>query len=637
MASSPANEQLLQQAMATLHHRGPESEGLWISESGRVGLGHVRLSLIDLSVAGNQPLFNATKSTTLVANGELYGFQEQRAALVAAGHRFSGHSDSEVLLHLYDEHGLNCFEHMRGEFAFSLFDSKHNIFVAGRDRFGIKPLFYAVHEGRLVVGSEVKALFAMGIPARWNTEVATKGGMSFSSDSLFRGVNQVPPGHYLTATPGGSIRLVQYWDNTQFPAEDQQAGGDVRSEAELVQLTRDKLVESVNLRMHADVPVSVYLSGGLDSCAIMGIAAAHTSRPVDAFTVCFTDDDQFDEQNIAQRMADHTNASMTKLEVRAHDIADHYEDMIYHTEVPSFNGNGVAKYLLSRVVRDSGRKVVLTGEGSDEVFCGYQWFKEDYLEQLPRERRDELFAEFKKKNFLGVPMVSETERADEFRKLLGVFPGFFKRWSEDHDLSRLFKGEVAADIGSFDPLYSFVATLSADARHRMLHDWHPVHSSMFLWSKTFLVNNLLTTLGDRCEMAHSVEGRVPFLDHKLVELVNSFPLHTKLTPELHEKYILREAVKPFITREVYERQKHPFLSPPATMSRSNPLYQLMQDTLRSDHMKNVEMFDHNKILNILDRMHSDLPSDVGRQMKLDVKLHQLLGFCFLQKHFNPTI
>lgn len=459
--------------------------------------------------------------------------------------------------------------------------------------------------------------------------------MSFSTDSLFKGVHQVPPGHYLTATACGGIRLVQYWDNTQFPSKDQ---SETRSEAEMVQLTRDKLIESVNIRMHADVPVSVYLSGGLDSCAIMGIAAAHTSRKIDAFTVSFTDDSQFDEQNIAQRMAEYTNATMTKLEVCSQDMADNYENMIYHTEVPSFNGNGVAKYLLSKMVRDSGRKVVLTGEGSDEVFCGYQWFKEDYLDQLPQEQRDAMFAEFKKKNFLGVPKVSTSDRAEEIRKLLGFYPGFFKRWSEDHDLTGLFRSEVVNNLGDFDPLYAFIGSLSPDARRKMLHEWHPVHSSMFLWSKSFLVNNLLTTLGDRCEMAHSVEGRVPFLDHKLVELVNGFPLHTKLTPQLREKHILREAVKPFITQEVYERQKHPFLSPPATMNRKNPLYQLMQDTLRSEDMKNVKLFDHAKVLELLDHLHADnLPKDVGRQMKLDVKLNQLLGFCFLQKHFNPTI
>lgn len=457
--------------------------------------------------------------------------------------------------------------------------------------------------------------------------------MNFTTDSLFQGVHQVPPGHFLTATPSGSIRLVKYWD-TIYPSKHQL---DSRSEKEMILLTREKLVESVNIRMHADVPVSVYLSGGLDSCAIMGIAAAHTSRKIDAFTVCFPDDDKFDEQSIAQRMADHCGANIHKLEVRAQTLADNYEAMIYHSEVPSFNGNGVAKYLLSKMVRDSGRKVVLTGEGSDEVFCGYQWFKEDYLEQLPTEQRDALFDKFKQDNFLGVPLPSETPRADEIRKILGHYPAFFKRWSEDQDLSSLFRSDIAAKVGSFDPLYNFVATLDPEVRHNMLNKWDPVHSTMYLWSKSFLVNNLLTTLGDRCEMAHSVEGRVPFLDHSLVELVNSFPLSMKLTSQLNEKYILREAVKPFITQEVYQRQKHPFLSPPSTMNRNNAMYHLIQDTLRSDDMKKVELFDHSKILKVLDRVHTNLPDDVGRQMKLDVKLNQLLGFCFLQKHFNPTL
>ena len=446
----------------------------------------------------------------------------------------------------------------------------------------------------------------------------------------------MPPGHYLTATPNGNVRLNKYWD-ANYPSKNHT---EMRSPEEMIKLTQDKIIESVNLRMHADVPVSVYLSGGLDSCAIMGVAAAHSSSNVDAFTLCFTDDSEFDEQFVAERMAKFTNnATIQKLEVRAQDLADNYEDMIYHTEVPSHNGNGVAKFLLSKLVRDNQRKVVLTGEGSDEVFCGYQWFKEDYLEQMPSHIRQNLLENgmLRVKEFLGVPKPSKTTSSTEIKKLIGHFPGFFKRWSEDHDFSKLFKDDAFHNSRSFDPLYYFIGTLDAATRRKMLHEWDPVHSTMYLWSKSFLVNNLLTTLGDRCEMGHSVEGRVPFLDHELVELVNSFPLHMKLTPELTEKYVLREAVKPFITQEVYERVKHPFLSPPATMNHDNPMYQLLQDTLRSDDMKNVELFDHKKILDILDQMHARLPDNIGRQMKLDVKLNQLLGFCFLQKHFNPSV
>ena len=274
-------ETLLRNGIRTLTHRGPDSNDLWMSNDLQVGLGHVRLSLIDLTDAGSQPMQNASGSLSLVANGELYGFETIRADLMARGYTFKSHSDSEVILGLFEDKGFHCFEQMRGEFAFCLHDSRNNIFMAARDRFGIKPLFYTVHDGVLYVASEVKALFAMGVPAVWNPEALFKGGHYLTRHSIFKGIHQIPPGHYITATPFGTISVVPYWDAT-YPDK---RHTDPRSDEDMILQVRKKLFESVELRMNADVPVSVYLSGGLDSCAVMGMAAASTERKVDAFTI----------------------------------------------------------------------------------------------------------------------------------------------------------------------------------------------------------------------------------------------------------------------------------------------------------------------------------------------------------------
>jgi asparagine synthase (glutamine-hydrolysing) len=522
---------------------------------------------------------------------------------------------------------------MRGEFAFSLHDSERNVFIAGRDRFGIKPLFYAVHDGRLIVGSEVKALFAMGVPAAWNPETMTKGGFAFTSSSIYGGVHQVPPGHYLIATPNGNIRLVQYWDMTYANKD----SIDHRTDSEMIKQTHDKLLNSIELRMHADVPVSVYLSGGLDSCAVLGFASTVTKRKIDAYTISFTDDKQFDERLIAKRMATHTNANFHTLEITSLDIAQNYEKCVYHVETPMFNGNGVAKYMLSKFVRDSNRKCVLTGEGSDEVFCGYSFFRQDYIERLDENERLKIVKELKSKNLLGIPKPSDTTTAKAIRKIIGHFPAYFKLLGESNDVSTLFSDETKSRIGSFDPLYEFISETNGSVITNMRNNWDPVHSSMYLWAKSALLNNLLVFLGDRCEMAHSVEGRLPFLDHELVELVNAMPLHIKLR-NMQEKYLLREAAKPYITTEVYERQKHPFLAPPAALNRNNPMYHLVQETLRGEDMRNVAIYDHKKVIELADEIHnSQVVLDIPRQLALDHNLHQLIGMAFLQKQFNPVL
>src|SRR4029079_15190133 len=275
---------------------------------------------------------------------------------------------------LYEDLGAECLHRLRGEFAFVLWDERNRAVFAARDRFGIKPLFYAWHDGTLFIASEVKALFAAGVPARWDAEsfyhALTSG--NGQARTLFAGILQIPPGHYMTATQK-QVRITQYWD---FNFRDERSPPPQRSDEDWAAEFRSVLDEAVRLRLRADVPVGCYLSGGIDSCAVLGLAARHHARPIRAFNISF-DVPRFDEKEVAREMAAKANAEFVTIPARQDDLADNFADAIEQAETLCHNAHGVAKYLLSRVVRDAGFKVVLTGEGADETLAGYPEFRYD--------------------------------------------------------------------------------------------------------------------------------------------------------------------------------------------------------------------------------------------------------------------
>ncbi|HTH43292.1 MAG TPA: asparagine synthase (glutamine-hydrolyzing), partial [Terracidiphilus sp.] len=292
----PISLATLERATRSLWHRGPDSQRQWLSRDNRVGLGHARLSIIDLST-GDQPIASEDNRTHIVANGEFYGYETVQKELESRGHRLRTRSDSEIALHLWEELGPQCLHQLRGEFAFVIWDDKQKCLFAARDRFGIKPLFYAWHNNTLYLASEAKALFAAGVPARWDHESVFQS-VSFGGHqmrTLYDGVFQVPPGHYLVATDR-HVQVTKYWDFNYPRASDTSSQ---RSDADYIAEFRHELEEAVRVRLRADVPVGVYLSGGLDSCAVLGLAARHHPDPIQAFTLTF-EDVAYDEGPIAR-------------------------------------------------------------------------------------------------------------------------------------------------------------------------------------------------------------------------------------------------------------------------------------------------------------------------------------------------
>jgi asparagine synthase (glutamine-hydrolysing) len=620
----------VRRATGRLRHRGPDSQHVWTAPNGRAALGHARLSIIDLTT-GDQPIANEDERLRIVANGELYDFERIRCELEREGHVFRTRSDSEIALHLFEDRGARSLHSLRGEFAFAIWDARDGQLFAARDRFGIKPLYYTVHDGTFYLASEVKALAELGVPIRWDRE--TLFDVHFVSHppdrSLFAGIYQLPPASYLL-TDGEHVRVIPYWD-WDYPTADRTESTD--DGREWIERLKHSFEEAVRLRLRADVPVACYLSGGIDSCAVIGVASRLSPRPLRAYTLSF-DHADYDEGDLARDQARKSGAEFCRIDVRSEHMADHFSDAIYHAERPFANAHAIAKFLLSRAVRDSGIKVVLTGEGSDEIFAGYPHFRRDLLlygsNGLDPAVKAQLLAELDGANRVSAGMLlpQGSTALDSVQHILGFVPSNLEGWAQiGAGLLRV------ADDGfreAFSDRDTFRVMLSCLDVERQLAGRHPVNQALYIWGKTMLPNYILSNLGDRMEMAHSVEGRLPCLDHHAVEEAARMPVSMKIRG-MTEKYVLREAAKDVLTDAVYTRQKHPFMSPPATIQQDGRLYAFLQDTLRSRALDGPGIYDRAKVTRLLDSVPS---MDAAGRGRADALLMWMTSLCLLSNRLG---
>jgi len=634
LSSDAISPDALARATRALRHRGPDGEGIWVAPSRRVGLGHARLSIIDLATGG-QPIADEENLAHVVVNGEFYDYERLQRELERSGHRLRTRSDSEVVLHLYEDMGTRCLEHLRGEFAFVLWDDRNQTLLAARDRFGIKPLYYASHRGTLYLASEIKALLAMGVPAVWDRESLHQYAfVSIDDDrTVFQGIYQIPPGHCLLATVTGH-RLVRYWD-FDYPQEAASPTPEPEHEQGFIEKVRTSLRDAVRVRLRADVPVGVYLSGGVDSSTILGMAAELTSSPLDAFTVSFCGE-AFDETSLAMEMADRVNARCHAIRVDDGMLADHFSDAVWHFETPVLNLNGIAKYLLSDLVRANGYKVILTGEGADEIFAGYSHLVRDVALTRPgtggTDGAGGISAEVNEAmGGLYMP-IGDSLPTDSLRRTLGHVPSWLEaRSGAGVRLRSLFAEGFRSEFANRDPFRVFLNRLDV---HGQLAGRDPLHQAMYLWSKAHFHGTILSVCGDRSEMAHSVEGRHPFLDHPLVELAREVPATMKVRGTVG-KHILREVARPYITDTIYRRPKQPFTAPPLLGGQASRLREMTQDVLRGPALGDVPFFDRKGVLALLDSLLDDRPgTNVGPLW--GAPLVTILSTCVIQDRFRPS-
>ncbi len=625
----------LDEALKRLHHRGPDSTGRWIAPDGNWFLGHTRLSIIGLD-NGEQPMASSDGSVQMVVNGEFYGYRKIRDQLRAQGASFSTESDSEIALHLYLRDGMNLCQHLRGEFAAVIADRRNNVMMGIRDRFGIKPLFYSVYRGNVYFASEVKSLLALGVPSRWNSDAVLQEAFLFRphADTLFDGIHTVPPGHYAIANRG-EVALYPYWDQ-KFPSA-QSLARDTRSDAEVVAGFREVLDDAVQERLIADVEVASYLSGGIDSCAVLGLAQQHMKKPIRAYSLTF-EDDRYDESSLAQQQAELSGAQFNAIPVTTRSLADAYSEAVWHAETPFVNGHGVAKYLLSRAVRDAGIKVVFTGEGADEMLGGYPPFRRDVL-LYNSESQDpatvaRLLAEMTESNAAVRGLLTSDAEPSVLLQTVKNRLGWVPSWIEvfasmGERTSALFSESMQASVAGMNPYEVALSRLPVASR---LSGVDPLNQALYLWSRVQLPNFILTFLSDRMEMAHSIEGRVPFLDHKVAEFAAGIPIHMKVNG-MREKHVLREASKDLIIDAVYNREKHPFTTPPVNAGGGDAMLELMGDTFASTALDAQPVFDPSKVRAAYDAFPDSHPDT---RMALDGLLNRVLSMTLMHDRFGMS-
>ncbi|HSS11283.1 MAG TPA: asparagine synthase (glutamine-hydrolyzing) [Acidimicrobiales bacterium] len=557
--SEPLGQATLRRMLTLLGHRGPEVAGTWSGEG--VTLGHARLSIIDL-VGGLQPISNEDGTHWVVVNGEVFNYLELREELRAGGHQFRTSSDSEVIVHLYEEMGPALLERLNGQYAFALWDGRRKRLMLGRDRLGVRPLFYTVVEGALIFASEIKALLAdRRVPRRVDLgaldQVFTYWA-ALPGRTMFEGIREVPAGHYLIAqTDGSTPRLTRYW-SLRYPVDQD----DPMDEEACAARLRELLTDATRLRLRADVPVGAYLSGGLDSAAIAAIVRHHTTSSLQTFSVAF-DDKVYDERPYQDQMARSLATEHHVMLCRHRDIGEVFPDVIWHTETPILRTAPAPMFLLSALVRQHGLKVVLTGEGSDEFLAGYDIFKEALVRRFWARKPSSRMRPLLLRNLYDwLPGLETSSQA--------FLEAFFKqgltetddptyshllRWRNTARLKRLFSNETTRALASYDSRAELDDVLDPD-----LALWPPLSQAQYLEVRTFLTPYLLSSQGDRMAMAHSVESRFPFLDHRVVEFARTIPPTLRLRG-FNEKRILKRAVRDLLPEEILQRRKRPYRAP----------------------------------------------------------------------------
>ncbi|MDH5656792.1 MAG: asparagine synthase (glutamine-hydrolyzing), partial [Spirochaetia bacterium] len=482
---SPVDPEILTGMAAIQYHRGPDGFGWDAFSDAGVGFSHARLSIIDLYDTGRQPFRTEDGELLLAHNGEFYEYQKIRARLSALGDRFRTKSDSEIVLPLYRRYGLDrTLEHLRGEFAFSLYDKKKDMLFLVRDRFGIKPLYWAQTEKSLVFGSEIKAIFAHPAVNRKFSEEGLYHQLMQTmvpGSTPFDEIHQVKPGHVLIVErKNGAFRISQkkYWD-VNFPFENEYED---RSESECIESVREGLLEAVQLRLVADVPVGCYLSGGIDSCSILGLASAVRQDHVKAFTIGF-DNDDYDESPIAKEMADSVNADQYLMMLNSDDLYGNFVKTHWHTERTVYNTLAIAKFLMSQHVKNSGYKVVVTGEGSDELFAGYPGFRRDmflhgatHLDDETRKANEEFLQ--KSNALVKGSMLAEKEISDpDLDAKIGFTPSSLQPWlSAAARVPGILEKGIRENLKNYSPGSSIASQIDGD----MITGRHPLDAAQYV-------------------------------------------------------------------------------------------------------------------------------------------------------------
>lgn len=618
--------------IGAMSHRGPDETGLYIDDC--VGLGHARLSIVDLA-GGTQPIRNETGRFWIVYNGEVYNHPELRADLEAKGHRFYTTCDTEVIVHLYEEKGLAGLHDLNGQFAFALWDAEDRELLLVRDRLGVRPLHYGLWEDRLVFGSEIKAIFALNDIPRQIDAVAMDQIFTFwttlSPRTAFRGVCELPPGHYLKASEG-RVLVGRYWELPLVPRDEQSD----QPCGQLAEQAGSLLSDAVKIRLRADVPVGCYLSGGLDSSGITALTTRHARGSVRTFGIRF-EEEIFDEGDYQREMVGHLGVSHSEILASNEAIAEALPDVIWHCEKPLLRTAPVPLFLLSNLVNESGMKVVLTGEGADEIFGGYDIFRETkvrrFWARVPEAgRRGELIDHLHGYVFRD-DRLNSSVRSFFGRGLGDTGDPMFShriRWDNTARLKTFFSEDLRGERGQYDPYEEVMGDLP-DAFHDA--DW--LGKAQYLETSIFLSQYLLASQGDRVAMAHSVEIRLPFLDHRVVDFMARVPARWKILG-LREKHLLKKAFDGVLPPRITARTKHPYRAPIGPSLLKGGGRDLVEEMLSERAIRESGLFDPDKVTRLLNKcVKLGSPGEVDSMGLVGILTAQMVHHRFVKDYPKP--
>jgi len=583
---SDPDDRLVRRMVASIRHRGPDEFGAYLD--GRCGLGHARLSIIDLS-CGQQPLANEDGTIWVVFNGEIYNYIELRPELEKAGHRFRTNSDTEVIVHAYEQWGRECLSRFNGQFAFAIYDKAKGEMFLARSRLGVRPIFYAVLGDRFYFASEIKAIFCENKIDRkldfegldeiftWWTTAPPR--------TAFAGINELEAGSYLEIK-NGKVSGGRWWQMT-FP----ETFDESRSLDSWAEELHELLVDSVRLRLRADVPVGAYLSGGLDSSAVTALIKHFTTNRLETFSVAFYDK-AFDESQFQNEMASFLGTNHHQIKCSYKDIASVFPKVIWHTERPILRTAPAPLYLLSQLVRRTDFKVVLTGEGSDEILGGYDIFKEAIIRHFWSKNPESAWRPLLLKRLYPTLPLSpararfylETFYKSGLNETDKYYYSHIQRINTTTRIKDYLRPEIKEMMASHDPLVAFQSGIPDN-----FFRWHHLARAQFLEARSLLSGYLLSSQGDRVTAANAVEGRFPFLDHRVIEFAATIPPKFKIRG-LKEKFVLKKAMKKELPDEILRRVKQPYMAPDSNCFFQDDSPEYVEEVLSPESIKKTGIF-----------------------------------------------
>ena len=614
--------------LSIIKHRGPDESGIYTDPY--IGLGHNRLSIIGIE-GGGQPISNEDGSLWIVYNGEVFNYIELKEDLIKKGHQFKTDTDTEVVLHLYEDLGTECLEKLNGQFALAIWNVPQKELFLARDRVGIRPLFFCECNNKLVFASEIKSIFMHPEVQRRIDLKALHQVFTFwttiTPRTIFENITEIPPGHFMIVRDGG-IKQKAFWTIPYYESENQWQG----SFEEAQETLKDLLLDAVRIRLRAEVPVGAYLSGGLDSSLITALISRNFNNRLKTFSIGF-EAGNFDESGYQRQMVSHLSTDHRQTIATNALIRENFAGVVWHSEKPLLRTAPVPLYLLSHLVRENDFKVVLTGEGSDEVFGGYNIFKEAKI-----------------RYFWG------KQPGSKLRPLLlqKLYPYIFK--SPSRGSAFLFGFYAVKTEDMHDPFFSHRIRWNNTGKNRLfftdeiqshLHDYQPIKEiglslqdgfaardvlsrAQSLEMDIFLSNYLLSSQGDRPAMAHSLEIRLPFLDYRVIDFAFRLPPHWKING-LNEKYILKKTFNGLIPDNIRNRAKQPYRAPIREVFFGNSPTDYVDAMLSEETLKKYGIFSEKKVDRLLAKYRNGgLSSEVQNMAVVGILSTQLVYNQFIE-------